>query len=113
MRNKVLLIGHVGKSPEIKSFESGKKLASISLATHDFYFNEKGEKVEQTDWHALVGWGKTADFIEKFVNKGKEVMIDGKLTSRSYEDKEGNKKFVTEVHINEIYLLEQKSPKPF
>lgn len=113
MKNKVLLIGNVGKTPEIKTFESGKKLASFSLATHDFYYNDKGDKIEQTDWHSLVAWGKTVDFIEKFIDKGREILIDGKLTSRSYDDKDGNKRFVTEVVVNEVYLMEQKSPKPF
>jgi single-strand DNA-binding protein len=105
MRNHVQLIGHVGKDPEIKSFESGKKLASFSLATNESYYNEKGDKVEQTEWHNLVAWGKTADIIEKLVVKGKEMLIQGKLTTRSYDDKEGNKRYVTEVVVSEILLL--------
>jgi len=105
MRNHVQLIGHVGKDPEIKTFESGKKLASFSLATNESYYNDKGDKVEQTEWHNLVAWGKTADIIEKLVAKGKEMLIQGKLTTRSYDDKEGNKRYVTEVVVSEILLL--------
>lgn len=105
MKNHVQLIGHVGKDPEIKTFESGKKLASFSLATNESYYNDKGDKVEQTEWHNLVAWGKTADIIEKLVVKGKEMLIQGKLTTRSYDDKDGNKRYVTEVVVNEILLL--------
>jgi single-strand DNA-binding protein len=105
MKNHVQLIGHVGKDPEIKTFESGKKLASFSLATNESYYNDKGDKVEQTDWHNLIAWGKTADIIEKLVVKGKELLVQGKLTTRSYDDKEGNKRYVTEVVVSEILLL--------
>lgn len=105
MKNHVQLIGHVGKDPEIKTFESGKKLASFSLATNESYYNDKGDKVEQTEWHNLVAWGKTADIIEKLVVKGKEMLIQGKLTTRSYDDKDGNKRYITEVVVSEILLL--------
>jgi single-strand DNA-binding protein len=105
LRNKVQLIGHVGQEPEIKTFEGGKKLANITLATNESYTNAKGEKVEQTEWHRLVAWGKTADLIESFVTKGKEIAIEGKLTHRSYDDKDGVKRFITEVVINELLLL--------
>lgn len=105
MKNKVQLIGHVGQEPEIKTFDGGKKLANITLATNESYTNAKGEKVENTEWHRLTAWGKTAEIIEKYVTKGKEIAIDGKLTHRSYDDKDGNKRFVTEVVINELLLL--------
>ncbi len=105
MKNRVQLIGHVGQQPEIKTFEKGKKVATITLATNDYYTNEKGEKIEQTEWHRVVAWGKTADIIEKLVTKGKEIAIDGKLTHRSYDDKEGIKRFITEVVANEVLLL--------
>ena len=105
LRNKVQLIGHVGQEPEIKNLEGGKKLASISIATNESYTNDKGEKVEQTEWHKVVAWGKVAEIIEKYVTKGKEIAIEGKLTHRSYEDKNGEKKYLTEVVANELLLL--------
>jgi single-strand DNA-binding protein len=105
MKNRVQLIGNVGNDPEIKTLENGKKLAHLTLATNDRYTNDKGEKVEQTEWHRVTAWGKTAEIIEKYVVKGKEVAIDGKLTHRSYDDKNGEKKYVTEVVVNEILLL--------
>ncbi|WP_348823642.1 single-stranded DNA-binding protein [Flavobacterium aestuarii] len=105
MKNKVQLIGNAGNDPVIKSFEGGKKLANLTIATNEFYKNDKGERVEQTEWHTVVAWGKTAEIIEKFVTKGKQIAIDGKLTHRSYEDKNGEKRYITEVVVNEIMLL--------
>ena len=105
LRNKVQLIGHVGNDPEIKTFDGGKKLAKLNVATNESYKNDKGEKVEETQWHSLIAWGKTADIIEKYVVKGKEIAIEGKLTLRSYEDKNGEKRYITEVVIDELMLL--------
>ena len=105
LRNKVQLIGNVGNDPEIKSFDGGKKLAKLTIATNESYKNEKGEKVEDTQWHNVIAWGKTADIIEKYVTKGKEIAIEGKLTHRSYEDKNGEKRYVTEIIIHELLLL--------
>jgi len=105
MKNRVQLIGNAGNDPEIKTLENGKKFAHLTIATNDRYTNEKGEKIEQTEWHRVTAWGKTAEIIEKYVLKGKEVAIDGKLTHRSYDDKNGEKKYVTEVVVNEILLL--------
>ena len=105
MKNKVQLIGHVGQEPEVKTFGEGKKVANITIATNDSYTNEKGEKVDQTEWHRVTAWGKTAEIIEKYVTKGKEIAIEGKLTHRSYDDKEGNKRYVTEIVASEILLL--------
>jgi single-strand DNA-binding protein len=105
LKNKVQLIGHVGQDPEIKTFDGGKKLAKLSIATNESYKNEKGEKVEETQWHNLIAWGKTAETIEKYVVKGKEIAIEGKLTHRSYEDKNGEKRYVTEVVIDELLML--------
>ena len=105
LRNKVQLIGHVGNDPEIKTFDGGKKLAKLNVATNESYKNDKGEKVEDTQWHSLIAWGKTADIIENYVVKGKEIAIEGKLTHRSYEDKTGEKRYVTEVVIDELMLL--------
>ena len=105
MKNRVQLIGHVGNEPEIKTFDGGKKLANLTIATNDTYRNDNGDKVEHTDWHKVTAWGKTADIIEKYVTKGKEVAIEGKLTHRSYEDKNGEKRYITEVIVNEILLI--------
>jgi single-strand DNA-binding protein len=105
MKNRVQLIGNAGNDPEVKILESGKKLAYLTIATNEIYRNDKGEKVEQTEWHRVTAWGKTAEIIEKFVVKGKEIAIDGKLTHRSYDDKNGEKKYITEVVVNEILLL--------
>ncbi len=105
MKNKVQLIGNVGNDPEIKNLDGGKKVANLTLATNDSYKNDKGEKVEQTEWHKVVAWGRTAEIIEKYVSKGKEIAIEGKLTHRSYDDKNGEKRFITEVVANEILLL--------
>ena len=88
MKNRVQLIGHVGQEPEIKNLESGK-VGNFTIATNENYTNAKGEKVEQTEWHRISAWGKTAEIIESYVTKGKEVAIEGKLTTRSWDDKEG------------------------
>ena len=105
LRNKVQLIGNVGNEPEITNLESGKKVAKFSIATNESYKDSKGEKVTNTQWHNIVAWGKIAEIVEKYVSKGKEVALEGKLTSRSYETKEGEKRYVTEVVIDEILLL--------
>ena len=105
LRNKVQLIGHVGQEPTVTDLDNGKKVVRLSLATNENYKNAKGEKQTDTNWHNLVAWGKTADIIEKYVTKGKEIAIEGKLTSRSYEDKEGVKRYVTEAVVSEILLL--------
>jgi len=108
LRNKVQLIGNLGNDPEIINLESGKTLAKFSIATNESYTNNKGEKVTDTQWHNVVAWGKTAQIIEKYVTKGKEVAIEGKLTSRSYETKEGEKRYITEVVCNELMMLGNK-----
>lgn len=105
LRNQVQLIGHVGQDPEIKSFEGNRKLANLTIATNENYKNDKGEKVEETQWHRVTAWGKTAEIVEKYVTKGKEVAIEGKLIHRSYEDKNGDKKYVTEIVLSELMLL--------
>ncbi len=105
LKNKVQLIGHVGNPPEIRTTENGKKLARFSVATNEIYRNAQGEKVTETQWHSLVAWGKVADLAERFLTKGKEVVIEGKLINRSYADKEGNRKHLTEVQVNEVLLI--------
>lgn len=109
MRNKVQLIGRLGAKAEIKEFESGKKKATFSLATNDFYRNKAGEKVEETTWHNLVAWEKTAERIAKYTDKGTEIAIEGKITNRSYEDKDGNKKYITEIVVEEFMLMGERA----
>jgi single-strand DNA-binding protein len=103
--NNVQLIGNLGKDPEIKQFEAGKKMAKVSLATTEFYKNDKGEKVSDTQWHNLIAWGKTAEVMERFLKKGAEVAVLGKLVTRNYLDKDGIKRYTTEVHISELQML--------
>jgi single-strand DNA-binding protein len=105
LRNKVQLIGNLGKDPEIVNLESGKTLAKFSIATNESYKNAQGEKVTDTQWHNIVAWGKTAEIVEKYVGKGKEVAIEGKLTTRSWEDKDGMKRYITEVVCSELLML--------
>ncbi|GAA4289606.1 single-stranded DNA-binding protein [Aestuariibaculum suncheonense] len=105
IRNRVQLIGNLGNDPEILNLESGKTLAKFTIATNESYTNNKGEKITDTQWHNLVAWGQTAKIIEKYVSKGKEIAIEGKLTSRSYDDKDGNKRYITEVVCNELLML--------
>jgi single-strand DNA-binding protein len=105
IRNKVQLIGNLGNNPEIINLESGKKLAKFSLATNESYTNTSGQKIDKVEWHNLVAWGKTCDIIEKYLTKGKEVAVEGKLTSRSYETKEGDKRYVTEVVVSEVLMF--------
>jgi len=108
LRNKVQLIGHLGQAPEIKSFESGKKVAKFRLATSENYRNAKGEKVTETQWHNLVAWGKLAGIAEKYLTKGKEIAVEGRLVNRSYTDKDGNKKYISEVQVNELLMVGSK-----
>lgn len=105
LRNKVQLIGHLGNDPEMMTLDSGKKRAKLTIATNDVYKNQQGEKITETQWHNVVAWGKLAEVIEKYASKGKEIAIEGKLTHRSYEDKNGDKKYTTEVIAQEMLLL--------
>ena len=109
LKNKVQLIGNLGNNPEIRTTEAGKKMARFSVATDETYRNAKGEKVTETQWHRIVAWGKLAEIAEKYLDKGKEVAIEGKLVNRSYNDKEGNKKYITEIQLNELLMLGAKS----
>ncbi len=105
LRNKVQLIGNLGTNPEIKTLDGGKKLAKMSIATNESYKNAKGELVKETQWHNLIAWGKTADIIEKYLKKGSEVAVEGKLINRNYTDKEGLKHYITEIQVNELLML--------
>lgn len=108
LRNSVQLIGRLGKDPEVKDLDNGRKLATFTLATSDNYKNAAGEKVEDTQWHNLVAWGKTADIVGKYLKKGKEVAVEGKLIHRSYETDAGEKRYVTEVNVNEVLMIGSK-----
>ncbi|MEO6949054.1 MAG: single-stranded DNA-binding protein [Ginsengibacter sp.] len=105
LKNKVQLIGNLGNAPEIKNTENGKKLAKFSIATNETYYNAKGEKVTETQWHNLIAWGKVAEIVEKYLIKGTEVAIEGKLMNNNYTDKDGNKRYNTEVQVHELLLL--------
>ena len=108
LKNKVQLIGNLCAKPAIKETRGGKKLASFHIAVSDSYRNAHGEKITETQWHRVVAWGKIAEIAEKYLDKGREVAIEGKLVHRSYNDKEGNKKYITEVQLSEILLLGSK-----
>ncbi len=105
LKNKVQLIGNLGNNPEVINLDSGKKLAKFSIATNETYRNTQGEQIKDTQWHNVIAWGKTAEIIEKYLQKGNEVAIEGKLVNRSYDDKEGNKRYITEVVANELLML--------
>ncbi|WP_422360748.1 single-stranded DNA-binding protein [Reichenbachiella sp.] len=103
--NKVILLGNLGKDPEVRHLENGRAVANFSIATSETYKNKQGEKVTNTEWHNVVLWTPLAEIAEKYLNKGNQVYIEGKLTSRSYEDKEGVTKYITEVVGREMTLL--------
>ncbi len=105
LKNSVRLIGNLGMSPEVKETANGKKLAKFSIATNESYKDENGQKVEETIWHNLIVWGKQADIAEKYLTKGSEVAIEGKLSNRNYTDKDGIKRYVTEIIVNEFLML--------
>lgn len=108
LRNKVTLIGHTGKDVEIITFENGGIKASVTLATNDYYTNAQGERVEDTQWHNLVAFGKVAEIMQKYVTKGKEIAVEGKLTYRSYDTQDGQKRYITEIRVEELVLLGSK-----
>ena len=108
-RNHVQLIGNIGDDPVVTNLESGRKVAKFQLATNERYKNANGEKVQNTDWHTIVAWGKTAEIVEKYAIKGKEIGVLGKLKTRNYETKEGTTRYVTEVVADEILLLGSSS----
>jgi single-strand DNA-binding protein len=105
IKNKVQLIGNLGQLPDIRTTETGKKLARFSIATNDTYRNSKGERVRETLWHTVIAWGKLAEIAEKYLTKGREVAVAGKLVHRDYVDKNGIKRFVSEIVLNELVML--------
>lgn len=110
IKNYVHLLGNIGDDPKVTEFEGGKKVARFSLATNETYKDSKGEKQQVTDWHTIVAWGKTAEIVERYASKGKQIAVSDKLKSRTYtEPKEGNERYVTEVVANEIFLMGVKT----
>jgi len=112
LKNTVRLIGNVGMDPELKTLTNGNTVARFSLATSEGYINKEGEKVVDTQWHRIVAWGKTAQLVEKICKKGNRIAVDGKLTSRSYEDEKGDKKYITEIIANELMVINPQGGKP-
>ncbi len=108
LKNRVSLIGHVGADPEVKSFDANGKLAKFSLATNESYKNAKGERITETQWHNVVAWNGLAGLIENYVKKGSYLVLEGKLVNRSYEDKEGKKRYITEIVANDLNFLGAK-----
>ena len=108
LRNSVQLIGRLGNDPETTTFGENKTKAKFSLATSDYYRDKDGERVEETQWHNIVAWGNTATIAEKYLKKGQEIALSGKLTHRSWDDKDGNTNYITEVIASEIVMFEKK-----
>jgi len=108
-KNRVMLVGNLGAAPDVKTTETGKKMARFSVATNENYKNSNGEKVTDTQWHNLVAWEKMAEVAEKILDKGTEVVVEGRLVSRSYTDKEGIKKYITEVVVSDMMLMNSRA----
>ncbi len=105
IRNSVTLIGHLGRDPEVKTFETGRTLARFSLATNEVYRNDQGEAITETQWHNCIAWGKTAERMQEYLKKGKEVVLKGKLTYSNYEDKNGVKRINPEIVVEEFLMV--------
>ena len=109
LRNSVHLIGRPGADPEIKKFGENKKLARFTLATNEKHYNDNMELVQETEWHNIIAWGRTAEIVEKIVRKGRLMALEGKLQTREYDDKDKNKRRVTEVVMDEFMLIDKMS----
>jgi single-strand DNA-binding protein len=109
LRNRVQLIGNLGSNPEIKRFDNGKVLARLSLATTEKYKDDSGKLITDTQWHHVSVWGSLASTVEKYLKKGSEVAIEGKLVYRNFENKEGKKQYITEIVANEVLMLGKKA----
>jgi single-strand DNA-binding protein len=107
IRNSVRLIGHLGDDPKVRKLNSGRTVANFSVATNESYRDDKGEKHTETTWHRLVAWGKQAEIAEKYLKKGSEIALEGKLTNRSYDDKNGEKQYITEIVVNSLLMLDK------
>ena len=113
LRNKVQLIGNLGNAPEVKTLDGGKKVARFSMATNETYRDRAGRKETETTWHNVVAWGKIAELAEKYLTRGKEIAIEGKLVNRTYSDKDGIKRYVTEIVANELLLIGERNGPEF
>jgi single-strand DNA-binding protein len=111
VRNRAFLIGNLGQDPEVKTLESGKKVAHFTLATNDGYKNADGQRVEEATWHNIVAWNGLAETASKFLKKGTEVVVEGRINYRSYEDKKGVTKYITEIVLSELVLLQGQKGK--
>jgi single-strand DNA-binding protein len=109
LRNRVQLIGNLGQDPEVKTLESGKRVANFTIATREEFKNAEGQKVSESIWHNIVAWNGLADIVSKYLKKGNEVALEGKLVYRSYEDKSGVTRYVTEIVLNDLALLRKKA----
>jgi len=110
--NKVILVGNVGKDPEIRHLEGGTPVANFSLATSETYTNRSGERITQTEWHNLVLWRGLAEVAEKYVKKGAQLYIEGKIRTRAWDDKDGIKRYTTEIVADVMQMLGKKSDSP-
>ena len=106
--NKVTLIGHTGRAPEVRYTQGGAPVANFSLATNEFWTSNTGERQEKTEWHKIVAWGKLAEFCQEYVHKGSYLYIEGRIQTRNYDDRDGVKRYVTEIRAMEIGLLDRK-----
>lgn len=109
LRNSVRLIGYLGDNPKMRKLDSDKSVANFSIATNESFRDHNGNKMSETTWHKLVAWGKQAEVAEKYLKKGSEIAVEGKLTNRSYEDKNGETHFISEIIVNSILVLDKKS----
>lgn len=109
IRNQVRLIGNLGRDPEYREISNGRKMARFSLATNEYYVGDQGEKIAETQWHQVVAWGKLAEICERLLHKGSEVVLDGRLNTRSYNDKEGARRTYTEVVALEMAVMDRRS----
>ncbi|MCD6200216.1 MAG: single-stranded DNA-binding protein [Bacteroidales bacterium] len=112
LRNRVNLIGNIGLDPKVRELKGGRKMARFTLATTDSYRNSEGEKISDTQWHNIVVWGNQAAFAEKYLHKGQEIAVEGKITHRDYTDETGGKKYFTEVVANQILVLNYRDKQP-
>ena len=110
--NKVILIGNVGKDPEVRHIDSGVAVANFPLATSESYTAKNGDRITTTEWHNIVAWRGLADVVEKYVKKGRQLYIEGRIRTRSYDDKDGNKRYVTEIYADTLQLLAEPAGSP-
>lgn len=111
--NKAILVGNVGKDPEVRHLEGGVSVARFTLATSETYKNKSGEQVKNTEWHNIVAWRQLAELAEKYIRKGSQIYIEGKITNRQYDDKEGNKRYINEIVADSIRLLGRKEDSAY